>query len=81
MTPLAALPHVAGCGLRYVENSREIYRDDFGPVFGRDIEKVVTDADSGVVDEHVDGVHEADRLFKCGLHLKQIRDVGGDSPG
>jgi len=48
-----SLHHVAGSGLRYVENSSQIHRDDLLPLFGSDVEEFVADADAGVVDEHI----------------------------
>ena len=51
---------MAGGGLRHVEDSGEVDGDDLVPFFGSDVEEVVADADTGVVDEHIDAVHHAD---------------------
>ena len=48
------------------------------PIFRRDVEKLVTDTDARVVDQHIDAIHQSDRLGECGFHLHQIGDVGND---
>ena len=58
-----------GGGLRHIKNSSQIDRDDFVPFFGSDIEKVMADADAGIVDQNVHAAHQADSLGKGGLHL------------
>ena len=73
--------HVASRGLGNIEDAREIYGDHLIPFFGSDVKEVVTDADAGIVDEHVDSVHHADRISKRGFHLHQVGDVGDDRLG
>ena len=75
------LPHVARGGLRYVEDAGEIHGDDLVPFFGSDFEEAVADADAGVVDEHIDAAHGADRFGERGFYLHQVGDVGDDGFG
>ncbi len=65
-------------GLRHIEDSREIYRDHLVPLFGSDVEKVVANANAGVVDEDIDRAHCADRLGESGFDLLQVSHVGDD---
>src|SRR4029077_18975593 len=72
------LPHVTRRGLRYVEHAGEIDGNHFVPFFGSDVEEVVADADTGVVDEDIDCAHHANRFGECSFHLHQVGDVGDD---
>ena len=46
--------HVARRGLRDVEDAGEVHGQDAIPVFRRDVEKVVANADAGVVDDDIE---------------------------
>ena len=74
------LPHVAGRRLRHVKHARQIHRDDFVPFFGSDLEKVMANADAGIVDQHIDSAHDANRLVECGLHLLEVGNIGIEAP-
>src|ERR1700722_3909501 len=76
-----SLHHVAGSGLRHVEDSSQIDPDDLLPLFGSDVEEFVADADAGVVDEHIDAVHDANRVGHRGFDLHEVGDVGDDGFG
>ena len=61
---LATLHHVPGRRLRDVEHAGKINGHHFVPLFRRNVEKVVADADAGIVYQHIDAAHEADRFGK-----------------
>src|SRR6266849_6268655 len=70
-----ALHHVPGGRLRYVEDAGEVHGDHFVPLFWGNVEKVVTNADAGVVDENVDPAHNASGFREGCLHLLEVRHI------
>ena len=70
-----SLPHVLGRSLSHVEDAGQVNGDDLVPFFGRDVEKIVPDADASIVDKHIHPAHEPNRIFQRRLHLLEIGDV------
>ena len=77
----ALIHHVSRGGLCHVEDPLEVDAQYLVPFFWRDIKEVVTDADAGVVDQHVDRSHAINRRGKCSLYLFQARYVSVEHPG
>jgi hypothetical protein len=67
---------VPGRGLRRVEDPGEIHGNHSVPLFRSDVEKAVTDADSGVIHQNIDAAHPANRFGIGSLHLLQVRNIG-----
>src|SRR6266852_5409988 len=74
----SALHHVARCCLGNVKNAGEVHGDHFVPLFRRDVEKVVTDADAGIVNQNIHCAHQASSFREGRLYLLQVRHVGGN---
>ena len=68
-------PRAAGRRLRHVEHAGQIYGDYAVPLFRSDVEKIVSNADTGIVDKNVHAAHEFNGFYKCGAHLLQIGDI------
>src|SRR5690349_5606234 len=64
--------------LRHIKHPSQINGDDTIPLLGRDIEKLVPNADPGIVDQDIDTVHKSDGLGKRRFHLHEISDVSDD---
>src|SRR5262249_30676404 len=47
-------------------------------LFGSDVEKPVPNADPGIVDQHIDAIHEPDRFGERSFHLHEISNVCDD---
>jgi len=70
--------HVPCGGLRHEEYASQVHIQHFVPFLRRDLEKIVTNTDSGVVDQHVDAPHAIDGFSECGPDLVELRNVGSD---
>src|SRR6202044_4267513 len=77
----ANFAHVAGCSLRHIKHAGQIDGENLLPLFRTDVEKLVADADTGVVDQHGDSIHQAHSLGECGLDLHEVSDVSDDGFG
>src|SRR5581483_7962756 len=75
------LHHVARSGLRHVENTSEVDGNYFVPLFGRDIEKIMANADTGVIDQDIDAAHDSYSIVECPLYFFEVRNVCVEGSG
>src|SRR5664279_3851481 len=73
------LHHVAGGSLRDVKDTRQVHGEHPAPFVGRDIEKLMTNTDTGVVDDDVQSAKIAHYGCEGELHLPVIGDIGKES--
>ncbi len=80
MTPPPCCHHVARRGLRHMEDAGQVHGENPVPFFRRDVEKLVANADAGVVDDDVQPIQRDNDIAESVLHLPVIRHVGQKSP-
>src|SRR5208337_4940696 len=64
-----------------VKHASEVYRDYSLPFFRSDVEELVADADTGVVDQYLNSIHHAYCISQRGFDLHEVGDVGNDGLG
>ena len=69
--------HVAGRGLRDIENAGQVHGKHPAPLLGRDVEKLVTNADAGIVD---DDIHSAQIAHNGGEGMLDFLLIGRHRP-
>ena len=72
--------HVARGRLRDVEDAAQVHGQHPVPFLGRDVEKVVTNADAGIVDDDVEAAQADDHITDRMLYPAGVADISLESP-